>query len=126
MTHTREKGAIGEDIAAKFLEDKGFVVSVRNYRKKWGEIDIIAQKDRVVHFFEVKSVTYVDGHGEDVHRPEENVDAFKVKQIRRMIGTYFGEYGLSLDSEFYFHILCVYMNLGTRMARVKWIENIIL
>ena len=38
-------GKIGEDIAAKFLMKHGFSVLDRNYTKKWGEIDIIAQKE---------------------------------------------------------------------------------
>ena len=48
-------GQIGEDIACQFLERKGFKVLERNYRKPWGEIDIIAEKDGIVRFVEVKA-----------------------------------------------------------------------
>ena len=40
----KEVGRVGEDIAAQFLERKGFKILARNYRKPWGEIDIIAEK----------------------------------------------------------------------------------
>ena len=50
-------GRLGEDIAAKYLESKGFSIVGLNYRKKYGEIDIIAQKSKITHFIEVKSVT---------------------------------------------------------------------
>ena len=49
-------GEIGEEIACQFLERKGFKILERNYRKPWGEIDIIAEKDGVIRFVEVKAV----------------------------------------------------------------------
>ena len=52
----KEIGRIGEQIAAEFLESKGFKVLERNYRKPWGEIDIIAEKDKTVRFVEGKGV----------------------------------------------------------------------
>jgi len=115
-------GNKGEDIASIFLGQNGFEVVVRNYRKNWGELDIVARKDNVTHFFEVKSVTS-KYYG---HRPEENVDGFKVRQIRRMISTYLSENGRGVEEEFKFHVICVYMNMESRRARVKWIKDVIL
>jgi len=46
-------GRLGEDIATGYLKNRGFHIITRNYRKKWGEIDIIAKKDNVLHFVEV-------------------------------------------------------------------------
>ena len=54
----RLKGQTGEDIACTFLKENGFEVLDRNYSKKWGEIDIVAEYMGIVHFFEVKSVTH--------------------------------------------------------------------
>ncbi len=51
----RLKGNIGEDFAAKYLEKNGYKILERNYATKMGEIDIIAQKDRIIAFVEVKS-----------------------------------------------------------------------
>lgn len=125
--HTREKGQMGETIACRFLVNNGFIIIERNYQKKWGEIDIIARKDYFQHFFEVKSVAvsrFMEVSG--THRPEENVHPFKVRHIRRMIETYQSEKGGGLGREFSFHVLCVYMNLESRKARIKWIPDIIL
>src|SRR5258708_37406369 len=115
MIHKRAKGNIGENAACIFLEKNGFKIVDRNYQKKWGELDIIAQKDKMVHFFEVKSVTTpLADKFFDAHRPEDNVDGWKVKHLRRTIEAYLDEKGRGLDAEFQFHILCVFMNLTTR------------
>lgn len=52
---SRIKGDIAEDLAAKYLLDNGFIIIDRNYYARYGEIDIIALKDSVYHFIEVKS-----------------------------------------------------------------------
>ena len=52
---SREKGKIAEDIAIDFLEERGFLVIDRNFYSRFGEIDLIASKDGVLHFVEVKS-----------------------------------------------------------------------
>jgi putative endonuclease len=48
-------GAIGEDAAAKYLARKGYTIRERNFRCRTGEIDIIATKDGVLSFIEVKT-----------------------------------------------------------------------
>jgi putative endonuclease len=49
-----ERGAIAEDIAADFLRLQGYTIVARNYRCRRGEIDIIAKRDHVLVFVEVK------------------------------------------------------------------------
>ncbi|CAG0930904.1 partial hypothetical protein, partial [Planctomycetaceae bacterium] len=48
-------GKQGEDEAAAFLEGKGYAVLERNYRCRYGEIDIVARDGRTVVFVEVKT-----------------------------------------------------------------------
>ncbi|MCB4743039.1 MAG: YraN family protein [Sulfurovum sp.] len=49
-------GDTSEDLATRFLEQEGYIIIERNYfARKLGEIDIVAQKDGVLHFVEVKS-----------------------------------------------------------------------
>lgn len=53
---SRKKGDYFEDKAVEFLSSNGYLIVERNfYAKKLGEIDIIASKDEVYHFVEVKS-----------------------------------------------------------------------
>lgn len=51
---TQEKGKQGEALAAAYLEKKKCRILARNYRCRMGEIDLIAQKDGMILFVEVK------------------------------------------------------------------------
>ena len=50
----RAFGALGERLVAQHLEQKGYTIVSQNYQKRYGEIDIIAQKKRELLFVEVK------------------------------------------------------------------------
>jgi putative endonuclease len=48
------RGRLGEDIAVEALRKRGYRILIRNYRFGKAEVDIIAQKDSVLAFVEVK------------------------------------------------------------------------
>lgn len=52
--NTRSHGNLGEDRAQEFLTSKGFKILTRNFRSKFGEIDIIARDENCIVFVEVK------------------------------------------------------------------------
>ena len=50
FTSEKQKiGELGENIAVKFLEKHDFFILDRNYTKKWGEIDIISEKNNKLY-----------------------------------------------------------------------------
>jgi uncharacterized protein (TIGR00252 family) len=49
-----ETGQLAEQAAAKYLKKQGYQILEKNWRTRWCEIDIIAQKNHVVYFVEVK------------------------------------------------------------------------
>ena len=51
---TRDLGSVGEKLATKFLQRKGYKIIDRNFRSRLGEIDIIALEDDTLVFIEVK------------------------------------------------------------------------
>lgn len=51
----RVVGAYGEDLVASYLQNQGFTLLERNYKKFYGEIDLIAKKDDTIIFVEVKT-----------------------------------------------------------------------
>ncbi len=131
MAKHNETGAIGENVAVKYLEKKGFFVIDRNYRKKWGELDIVAQKDGLVHFVEVKTVsrTSFGGHFEQEinnYRPEDNMHPWKLKRLRRALQTYLLEKYKTKDPDWQFDLACIFLDQEKRVAKVKFIENLIL
>ena len=51
-------GKSSEDRACEFLQRQGFIILERNFRSKFGEIDIIAlSSDKILHFIEVKATS---------------------------------------------------------------------
>ncbi len=52
---TQKFGQQSEEFVSKYLQDQKFIILEQNYKKFFGEIDIIAQKDEVIVFVEVKA-----------------------------------------------------------------------
>lgn len=60
----KQSGNIGEEAASRYLKLRGYEILERNYSRRGGEIDIIAQKDGVLVFIEVKTrFTDMQGRG---------------------------------------------------------------
>ncbi len=75
-------GRLGEAVAVNFLVNKGFSIIERNYQTKIGEIDIIAEKDNVVFFIEVKSTA---GSYRSSYRPIERIGYRKQKKLKKLV-----------------------------------------
>ena len=69
---------LGEEIATKFLSKKGYKIIDRNWRRGYGEIDIIAVKDKTLIFIEVKTRT-----SNQFGSPIEAISYFKLKSLIR-------------------------------------------
>ena len=75
---SKDTGSRAEEAARLYLEMRGFKVLEQNWRRPRVEVDIIAQKDNVVHFVEVK-YRYDDGQGGGL----EAITPTKLQQMRR-------------------------------------------
>ncbi len=128
-TEKRKLGDIGENIACDYLTNHGFEVVERNYLRKWGELDIIAKKGKLLHFIEVKSVSCATLPSNVIHetgyRPEENVHPQKLRRLARAIQTYILEKHLD-HMDWQLDIVTVRIQMETRKARVEMLENIII
>lgn len=86
--NNRQIGAEYEQKAVRYLEENGYLILERNFRVRFGEIDIIAQKDGCLVFAEVKyRSTPLYGS------PLEAVDIRKQKQIRKVAKCYLMQKG---------------------------------
>jgi putative endonuclease len=113
-------GEISENIAKKFLMKHGFSIVDSNYTKKWGEIDIIAEKMNKLYFIEVKSIT------SSSYRPEENMHSHKVKRLMRTIETYLMSNRIPNEKEWQVDLIVVFLNIKNKKAKIKVLKNIIL
>ncbi|MBI2476056.1 MAG: YraN family protein [Candidatus Taylorbacteria bacterium] len=124
-------GTLGEAIASRFIINKGFTVVSRNYRKKFGEIDIIAKKSGKIHFVEVKTVSRENlketaPESGDGFRPEDNVHPWKLKRLSRAIQVYLSENKLEDEADWQLDVVTVMLDVKNKVARVKMLEDIIL
>lgn len=78
MAAHNQFGITGEEMAVKWLKEKGYQVLHRNWRYKQYEIDIIALKDKFLHIIEVKARNY-----SAVGYPEDSVGKKKFKNLQR-------------------------------------------
>lgn len=88
-------GQLGEDLALGHLQGKGYVLIVRNYRYKHGEIDLVMEKAGVLYFFEVRT-RYNGGYGD----PEASVSRKKEDLLLKTAEAYQLETGWSGPIQF--------------------------
>jgi len=124
-------GQVGEGVACNFLKNKGFTIKDRNYRKKWGEIDIIAQNNGILRFIEVKTVSReniknVPRETLEQDRPEENVHQWKLRRLYRAIQSYLKENEVSPETIWQFDVIAVFLDIENREAKVRFTENVVL
>lgn len=127
VTERRKTGDIGEEVAVEFLQRKGFKVLERNFRKPWGEIDIIAEKYGEVRFVEVKTVSRDTSDGVTreipVYQPEEMAHASKLAKVARTAELYMDSTGDRRD--FQVDVVTVVLDTHTRRAHCKLYEQVL-
>lgn len=69
-------GKDGEAMAVKWLQEKGYIILHKNWRHSYYEVDIIASKENVLHFIEVKT-----RRNNKFGQPEESVDEKKIRNL---------------------------------------------
>ena len=116
-----EMGRRGEKIASEFLAKKGYRILARNFRTRFGEIDLIAAKDGILVFVEVKLKV-----GDDFGTPEEMIDRKKVRQIEKTAQSFLmenPEYGSRYES-LRIDAVCIVLDAGGQVKRISQYENI--
>lgn len=127
MAKHNEIGKIGENITKTFLMKHGFNVIETNYRTKYGEMDVIVEKDNILRFVEVKSIKVRDfSHIENLSvRPEDNLTKDKWFKIVTSVEIYLHHKNIKDDVKRQIDLACVYINTEIRQGKVVLLENII-
>ncbi|MDP2696174.1 MAG: YraN family protein [bacterium] len=92
MKNTSATGQLGEDLACEYLKEGGYKVIDRNFRKPWGELDIIAKsKGGVLVFVEVKTIRQYGNAAIEIV-PEDNLTSAKLKKLQRTAQMFVGKH----------------------------------
>ena len=116
MSNKKILGTIGEDAAAKFLESNGYEIVARNFRIRSAEIDIIARRENVIVFVEVKARSSIR-HG----LPVEAVNFRKQKKIIEAAAVFLQDENFC-DCACRFDVVEIYLH-GALVEEINHIEN---
>jgi len=131
MSKHQKIGSLGEEIATMFLVKNGYRILERNFRRSWGELDIVAEKSGILHFVEVKSVsdeTIFDNLStssiKDYFRPEDNVTHDKLLRLGRIIKTYLHSGNVSSETPWEFDVVTVKIEGTSKKAKINFIGDL--
>ena len=121
MSFERKRlGAWGELVSEKYLIDRGYSILTRNYRKPLGEIDLIATKDDVLVFIEVKTRDSIHVNN---FLPEESITSIKKRKLRKVCEIYLAEHKIKPDKQWQIDVLSIILDKSTQKARINHIKN---
>lgn len=123
MNHLK-LGNFGEDLGINYLLQHNYQIIERNYRKKWGEIDIVAfdQKTKETVFIEVKTI--VNSQLSSI-LPEEELTEEKIKRLKRVILSFLNQYHLE-DKPWRFDFLAIEIQKGALEPEIRHYKDIYL
>lgn len=123
---TKEIGNLGERIAEKYLRNKGYQILDRNYSTNFksgplrGEIDIVARKENIISFIEVKTLLEVEPKS---FQPEEKINFLKQRKITRIARVWLTEKKIPLDSKWQIDIVAIKIDSENKKAKLRHFKN---
>ena len=114
--NSRMKGTLGEQMAARYLREKGYLVCAANYSYGSGEIDIIAEKKKLMCFVEVK--TRIQG---GMYPPADAVDYKKQENIKSSAAAYMNSF--SLKNKMRYDIIEVILSDNNDLVSINHIKD---
>lgn len=115
MTRIRQElGGRGEEAAVILLKNKGMRILERNFRTRYGEIDIIASCEKVMVFVEVKTRS-----SRSFGLPQEAVEGRKQARLRKLASAYMARLGW--QGECRFDVVAVWVQ--SEQTRVEHFEG---
>ena len=130
MTAKARLGALGEQVAAKYLKQAGFKVVAQNYQKPWGEIDLVATKGGNLHFVEVKTVTKAEnvlhetGEPGDDYEPADNIHPWKLKRLARAMESFMLDQNIPEEVDYQLDAILVYLSPKEQVLKIEYLPDI--
>ncbi len=113
----KQRGQAAEDAAARYLQSRGYRILVRNWRTRYGELDMIAEDRAALVFVEVRSK-----FADDPTTPQETITLAKQRQVSRAAVAYVSQHNIQ-DRDCRFDVVEVFLNRDGKPVRVNLIQN---
>ena len=114
-------GQLGERLAAEHLTRRGYRIVERNYRTRWGELDLVAYDGDTLAFCEVKTRRV----GSAAVSPLEAIRSRKCARIRRMARSWLASRGNRPYSDsIRFDAIAVTFDRAGRLLAIEHLENV--
>lgn len=115
LPNTTQKGKEAEEFACRFLREQNFEIIQRNFHTRFGELDIIAKKDGILHFIEVKS-----GVG---FEPVYNLNLAKLEKLTKTLNVYLNQYH-KISAPYCLSAIILFKPTPNDSFVVHWLENL--
>jgi putative endonuclease len=123
---SKELGILGEKIAENYLKKKGYKILEKNYSPSFvsgpniGEVDIIAKKQNIIVFIEVKALK--ENYSRDFS-PEMKVNYQKQRKIIKTAQSYILEKKFFSEIKWQIDVLSIVIDFQKRKAKIRHFEN---
>ena len=115
--NNKEVGNLGEEIATEYIKKKKYVIIQRNFRCRYGEVDIVAKDNNEYVFIEVKTRT-----SKKFGQPAEAVNQLKKKHIYNVTRYFLHRYKIE-NSLVRFDVIEVFLSKDRyRVNHIKQVE----
>lgn len=111
---TKFIGALGETIAERHLIKEGYKIIAKNFRKKWGEIDLIAETKKEIIFVEVKTLIQKSLSSQNL-KPEDQMTNLKIQHLQTSILHYLNKNKITKD----YRVDLISINLYPRFKKYQ-------
>lgn len=113
----KERGALAEEAAARYLEANGYTIRERNFELKVGEVDLIVERGPVIAFVEVKA-----RRDTQIALPRDQVHVKKQRHIARAAIGYISINNIR-GRDLRFDIIEVYLDHHGEPAKLEHLEH---
>lgn len=120
-TEKRKIGDIGEGYAVDSLKNKRYLILDRNYIMPFGEIDIVAIKNNIIAFVEVKTSIYYEN---SEYSPEIRVNRSKLNKLMKICQFYLMDKKFHMKQSWQIDIISVILNKDLKLRSIENFENI--
>ena len=128
---TKRVGAMGERIAEGYLKNKGYQVLDKNYSSKSsrgplrGEVDLVAKKDDIISFIEVKTLRLASLAQGEPFSPEEKVNFGKQRKLVKAAESWLIKKRIPLDTKWQIDVIAIEIVPQNKKVNISHFENAI-